>query len=111
MLPAAAQFSHQRQHDLAHSNRIFTRLDVNVCNCCGSLVNNQLRKFVRGQSVALQGAVVAAHRAITAIFAAVARYLDDTAHKDPSSKHFITQRPGLLVRGWECHVKCDPCAR
>jgi hypothetical protein len=75
-------------------------LNVNVSNRSGAVMNDQLGKFVCGEPVALQQAIVAAHRTVMAVLAAVAGHFDNPAHEDAASEHFISNHPCLLVQEW-----------
>ena len=94
-----AQCAHQREHDFAHGHGIFTGLDIDVSNGRGTLMNDQVGKFVRREPVAGQGMIVASHRAVMAILTAIIRHFYHTAHKHTATEHRIARHGRPRMEG------------
>ena len=72
----------ERQDDFKNGDRVFAGLDVDVRNARGPVLDQHLGKLLVMRAKTLQGAVVAAHPAVGAVFAAEVGNLDHGPHKD-----------------------------
>ena len=90
-MSAAAQLPNQREDNFAHGDGVFAGLNVDVRDGGGPMVDEQLENLIGGEAETIKRVVIAAHRAIVAVLAAIARNFDDTAHEDPATEDGIPQ--------------------
>ena len=84
----AAKCLDERKHNLARGDRVFARLDVDVGNALGAMIDQSLRELIMAGAEAGEVAIIAAHAAVGAIFAAEIGYLDDGADENAASELF-----------------------
>jgi hypothetical protein len=76
----------QRQDNFTHRDRIFSGLDIEICNAGGAMVDQQIGKVVQASPKSVQTPIVPAHAAVNAVLAAEIGEFDDTPHEDTGAE-------------------------
>ena len=87
--------SNERQHHFAHGHRVFAGLDVHVRHAGRAVMDEQFGDLFVLCAVAGQVAVVAAHAAVGAVFAAEIGNFHDGAHENLLAE-FLPGRGGRV---------------
>jgi len=84
--------------DLARDDGILARLDVDIGDTGGAVMDEQFGEFVVAGAKPVEGAIIAAHAAINAVLAAEIGNLDHRAEKHFAAKMVIGGFGGALVK-------------